>query len=332
MLGFNDTKVGDFQAISFDYNHKNGMFHFEYEKLKDDKNINDENVEKFVNEFYKKNFHSYPKFNEKNFFFQIIKDFSRDILSSIKGYFSKLKKINESSIFSYQTSKVLPILRFYIIKTFRAVIEKSINYDKIDENDNFAYMPLQFQPEASIDIQSYEFSNQFETARRIAMHLPSKMCLYVKDHPAMYGFRKKSYLKKFQSLPNVKLIDFRVPTQYVLKKSKILVAATGSTFFEAAILKKPAIILGSLGDVIKLPNIEKLINFNDLKKLVDKKLNQDLYTKEYELNLKKYIKAALISGFDKNYVQIWEKNIHPKNHEIDYIFEKLNNAIKLSIK
>ena len=112
MLGFNDTKVGDFQTISFDYNNKNGMFHFEYEKLKDDKNINDENVEKFVNEFYKKKFHSYPKFNEKNFFFQIIKDFSRDILSSIKGYFSKLKKINESSIFIYQTSKVLPILRF----------------------------------------------------------------------------------------------------------------------------------------------------------------------------------------------------------------------------
>ena len=106
MLGLNDTKVGDFQAISFDYNHENGMFHLEYEKLREDKNVNDENVEKFINEFYKNNFHSYPKFNDKNFFFQMLKDFLRDILVSIKGYFSRLKRINESNIFNYQTSKI----------------------------------------------------------------------------------------------------------------------------------------------------------------------------------------------------------------------------------
>ena len=52
-----------------------------------------------------------------------------------------------------------------------------------------------FNSEASIDIQSFKFSNQIETARQIAMRLPNKMCLYVKDHPLMFGFRKNLILK-----------------------------------------------------------------------------------------------------------------------------------------
>ena len=332
MIGLNDTKVGDIQAISYDYNHEDGIFHAEYEKIKNDIIKDDDMVKKFMNEFYNNKFYSYPKFNDKKFFLQLIKDFLRDIFYSLKGAFSKFKRINESKIFNHQTSKIMPIVRFYIFKILKALSERNIKYDKIKENESFAYMPLQFQPEASIDIQSSNFSNQFETARQIAMHLPSKMCLYVKDHPAMYGLRKKSFLIKLKSLPNVRLINFRTSTQDLLEKSKILIAATGSTFFEAALIKKPAIILGSLGDVIKLPNIEKLESFNQLKELVDKKLNQDFNTDEYNISLKRYIKAAIASGFDKNYVKIWEKNVIPKNNEIDYIFEKLNNVIKLSIK
>ena len=193
-------------------------------------------------------------------------------------------------------------------------------------------MPLQLQPEASMDIQSTKYSNQIETARQIAMNLPSNMCLYIKDHPAMYGLRKKTYLLKLKSLPNVRLINFRTPTKDILKKSKILISATGSTFFEAAIIRKPSIILGSLGDVIKLPNIEKLDEFKNLKKLIEKKINENLNTDEYTLNLKKYIKAVLLSGFNENYVRVWQKNTSLKEDQINYIFDKLNKAIKFNTK
>jgi len=332
MLGMNDTKVGDYQAISFDYNHTEGMFHLEYNKSNKENFINEEKIDNIINNFYESKFYSYSEFKDKNFLNQLFKDFSRDIFESIKSYFSKTKRLNESKLFKNQTKNILPTIFYYFIKINKVISEKNINYDTINNSDSFAYMPLQFQPEASIDIQSWKYSNQIETARQIAMRLPNKMCLYVKDHPAMYGLRNKSYLLKIKSLPNVKLIDFRVPTKDILNKSKILISATGSTFFEAAILRKPSILLGSLGDIAKLPNVEKLDGFDNLHDLIEKKLNQNFKTDEYINNLRKYIVSAISSGFDENYVRVWEKNVLPKDHEIDYIFNKINDCINFCIK
>ena len=332
MLGISDTKVGDYQAIYYDYNNEDGMFHYEHKKLINEKSINDEQINNIIDNFYQDNFHAYKKFNEKEFFSQLFRDFLRDVNASLKSYFNKLKRINESKLFNHQTNKIIPIIRYYIVMLFRAISEKKIKYDEIKNEEEFAYMPLQLQPEASMDIQSTKYSNQIETARQIAMNLPSNMCLYIKDHPAMYGLRKKTYLLKLKSLPNVRLINFRTPTKDILKKSKILISATGSTFFEAAIIRKPSIILGSLGDIIKLPNIEKLDEFKNLKKLIEKKIKENLNTDEYTLNLKKYIKAVLLSGFNENYVRVWQKNTSLKEDQINYIFDKLNKAIKFNTK
>ena len=329
MLGMNDTKVGDYQAISFDYNHTEGMFHLQYDKINEKNFLNENKINYIIDNFYESKFYSYSPFNINTFLKQLTRDFVRDILESLKSNFNKIKRINQSKIFVTQAKKLVPTVRFYIVKIFNIISERFIKYDEIKINDNFAYMPLQFQPEASIDIQSVNYSNQIETARQIAMRLPNKMCLYVKDHPAMYGLRKKSYLLKIKSLPNVKLIDFRISTKEILEKSKILISATGSTFFEAAILRKSSILLGSLGDIIKLPNVEKLDEFSNLQSMILKKLDEELNTTEYTFKLKKYIEAAIVSGFDENYVRVWEKNVQPKEEEINYIYQKLYDCINL---
>ena len=60
-------------------------------------------------------------------------------------------------------------------------------------------MPLQFQPEESIDVQAPRFNNMIELARQVAMSLPGDMTLIVKDHPGMFGFRNPKYLNKIKN-------------------------------------------------------------------------------------------------------------------------------------
>ena len=75
MIGMNDTKVGDYQAISFDYNHTEGMFHEEYNKINDKNLIDDHEVSSMIKNFYEKNFYSYNQYSNKVFFKTIIKRF-----------------------------------------------------------------------------------------------------------------------------------------------------------------------------------------------------------------------------------------------------------------
>ena len=81
-----------------------------------------------------------------------------------------------------------------------------------------------------------------ELARQVAMSLPN-MTLIVKDHPGMFGFRNPKYLNKIKNLPNVKLVDYSINPNEILKKTKIVIASTGTVLFEAAIRKVPAIQL-----------------------------------------------------------------------------------------
>ena len=88
MIGMNDTKVGDYQAISFDYNHTKGMFHEEYNKINYKNLTDDHEVSSMIKNFYEKNFYSYNQFSNKVFLKQLSKDFLRDFLESLKSYFS----------------------------------------------------------------------------------------------------------------------------------------------------------------------------------------------------------------------------------------------------
>ena len=168
----NDTKVGDYQAISFDYNHTEGMFHEEYNKINDKNLTDDHEVSSMIKNFYEKNFYSYNQYSNKVFLKQLSKDFLRDFLESLKSYFNRLNRINESKLFKSQTKRLIPRFRYYNKKLLNIIYESTIKYDEVEKKDDYAYMPLQFQPEASIDIQSFKFSNQIETARQIAMRLP----------------------------------------------------------------------------------------------------------------------------------------------------------------
>jgi len=188
-------------------------------------------------------------------------------------------------------------------------------------------MPLQFQPEENIDVVSSSYNNQIEVARQIAMNLPGDMTLAVKDHPQMYGLRSYKYLEKILKTPNVKLLDYDNASVSILKKSSILVAPTGTTFYEAALLKKPAVLLGALGTSKILPNTIQFTSYyslpDDINRLISLSKKWD---DSYDKKMLIIISAILKEGFDLNYRKIWEKNFI-SHSDLDSIVEKFREEI-----
>ncbi|MBI4138619.1 hypothetical protein HY479_00520 [Candidatus Uhrbacteria bacterium] len=198
------------------------------------------------------------------------------------------------------------ILRdFYAGKRYRRYAER-FPYVPLEQIGKCIYFPLQFQPEATIDVIAPYFSNQIETARLIAMSLPDDYTLVVKEHPEMVGLRPPSYLEKIARTPNVKLIDWRIPSDVVIKKADLIVSANSTTLAEAAFYNKPAIQLGNLGTTLKMPHVVKHSDVSTISTTIRERLRADLRTPDYERRLENFVAAAYDTGFDIPYVSVWE--------------------------
>ena len=125
-------------------------------------------------------------------------------------------------------------------------------------------------------------------------------------------------------LTNIKLINFRHETTDVLKRSSLLITATGSTIFEAAVLKKPCLQLGELGTTLKLPNVIKRDTNLSLNKQIRDTLRLNI-SENYEFFLRNFVFAGLKIGFDPYYRLIWEAN---KQGDLEKIYQIFFNEIK----
>jgi len=137
------------------------------------------------------------------------------------------------------------------------------------------------------------------------MSLPDDYVLAVKEHPAMLGLRPSSYLEKVARTVNVKLIDYRVPSEKILQKTDLIIAPNSTTFTEAAFYNKPAIQLGDLGTTLKLPNVFKHTDMTTLSVKIKEILAVNLKTAEYERRLENYVAAAYDTGFKYDFEGAW---------------------------
>lgn len=192
----------------------------------------------------------------------------------------------------------------YCHKIYRRFM-KNYKYSPLPKK--YVYLPLQFQPEAPIDVAAPYASNQIETARQIAMSLPDDYTLAVKEHPGMVGLRPPSYIEKIARTPNVKLIDYRLSSQTVIKNADLIISPNSTTLAEAAFLKKPAIQLGDLGTTLKLPNVVKHSDLTTLTRKIKDLLKLNLDTEEYERKLENYVAAVFDTQLPFDYLGLWEK-------------------------
>ncbi|MFC1625413.1 hypothetical protein ACFL1O_00885, partial [Patescibacteria group bacterium] len=175
-------------------------------------------------------------------------------------------------------------------------------YDQIDPNEDFAFFPLQLEPEVASMLFAPFYTDQLWLAEKIARSLPIHFKLYIKEHPAMFGYRPHCYYKKLKKIPNVKIIKPTTMSFSLIQKAKLVMTLTGSTGWEGLLLKKPVITFGTVF-YNDLPMVKNCKTIENLPYLVKKQLENFDYNEKTLINL---IAAVYKESADVDLVQLWD--------------------------
>lgn len=144
----------------------------------------------------------------------------------------------------------------------------------LDSIGDFAFYPMHFEPEVSLQVFGRPFQNQIELTRILALSLPVGMRLLVKEHPRSLGFRKEAYYRKLLSIPNIRLVDPFVPTIDIVRRARMVCVVSGSVGLEAMVLGKPLLVFGrTLYGLLPATMVHEAANLNALDREIADFLN-----------------------------------------------------------
>lgn len=255
----------------------------------------------------------------------------KNLFKSIKYFFTLTNNYHKNKEkFTYGMTDLHPG-KFYLYKMkerYRGWRGLQDLYSKPKEGEDFAFFPLHFEPELALLLLSPFYFDQLALIRCIARSLPVHFKLYVKEHPAMKNKRPRSYYEELVKIPNVRLIDPKVKSFELIKKTKLVTTITGTVGWEASLLGKPVITFGevfynSLSFVKRVHDIERL------PELMQEQLNNFAYDPE---EMKNFLAAAFQDAIHFNFFNLWYENdmntlIHDKGVKLfgDSLMKKYEN-------
>lgn len=177
-------------------------------------------------------------------------------------------------------------------------------YDEPKWNEPFAFYPLHYDPEIATLLLAPYNTDQAALILQIAQSLPFNYKLYVKEHPAMMGYRPRSFYKKIKKMPNVKLIRPEFKSFAIIEKAKIITTITGSAGWEALLFKKPVVTFGSVFYNI-LSGATRCTNLYELPTIIKEKLERHSYNEQEIVN---FISALLKESTPVDIIKLWSDN------------------------
>ena len=167
-----------------------------------------------------------------------------------------------------------------------------LGMEELAGQGDFAFYPMHFEPEVSLQVFGRPFQNQIEVVRNLALSLPVGTRLLVKEHPRSLGFRKESYYRRLLDIPNVRLVDPFMPTIEIVRRARLIAVVSGSVGLEAAIVGKPVLVLGQTPYTL-MPEtmVQQAGNLNCLSEQIESLMKQ---FRPDEDSLRRYV-AALLS-------------------------------------
>lgn len=327
MIAVIDSKVSGYSLFSQSFRADRGEFHNRVDALNQglDKSSNQQRARQYIKDFreqFKKP--TYADYFQKKTLARKIKDQLHPYLEILRWCRCKPSNVSKNTGITPDYRPPRIILRDHYCSQYYKKFMDNLDYFPLDKLKKFVYFPLQFQPEAIIDVISCHFSNQIETARQVAMSLPDDYTLVVKEHPNMIDKRPPSYIEKLIRATNIKLIDYRVPTAQVFKRTSLVVSPSSTTIAEAGFLRVPAIQLGNLGTTLKLPNVFKHTDITTLSAKIKQVLTADLTTPDYERRLENYVAAVYDAGFDFDYLGAY----HQGKGDFEQLWQIYKNEIE----
>lgn len=220
-------------------------------------------------------------------------------------------------------------LRDGIKRKLRNLRSMSDMYDTFDPTENYAFFPLQVEPELTLLVLAPFNSNQLGVIKNIARSLPVGYTLYVKEHPQMVMYRPRSYYRQLKKIPNVKLIHPAITGFEAMRDAKLVTTITGTAGWEAVLMKKPVI---TFGDIFynQFSFVKYCRAFEDLPRLVKEQLERFAYNEEEMLAFLGTIFEFSAKNIDLPY--LWEQETDPtkKRNGIEPLADLL--ARKLNLK
>ncbi len=204
-------------------------------------------------------------------------------------------------------------------------------YDAPNLEEEFAFFPMHLEPEISISLFAPFYTDQLWLIKQIARSLPIAHKLYVKEHPAMFGYRTRGFYKELKKIPNVKLINPALESFPITNGAKLIITINGTAGWEGVLLKKPVITFGNVFYNV-LPMVKKCTAIEDLPRIVREQLENFSHDEPALINL---IASIYKESADLNLVQIWdveggaemEKKKEVVTRFVDFLAQKLGLSL-----
>jgi hypothetical protein len=156
-----------------------------------------------------------------------------------------LQKVEIPQVSIYQHTK---------LNSFREALTKRRNISGWRFNDdhviklcsatNYFVYAAHFEPEASVSIRSFNFSDQLGLIKLISKLLPADCVLVVKEHRGNQGFRKPQFYRELSHHYNIVCASPKMNLRELVQGSKGVVTLTGRVGLEALIDDIPVIAFG----------------------------------------------------------------------------------------
>lgn len=236
--------------------------------------------------FYKKKVKEAPQLKKTNYLLATLtalldhrREFYNQYSNIKKNFFISNFELFLKQIKKYQRKKYLDKVALY----------------HVPDKTKFIFFPLHSQPEQTLSVRAQYYTNQLSLIKNIAQSIPIDYTLYVKEHYFMgilYKWRTKSYYDKLLEMPNVKLIHPSVPSSELYEKCDLVVTINGSATYESLLYRKPVIVFTDTSSMM-VPMVTKVLNLEDLPKIIREKLSLKNDTKQF----KQYFKAKMDESF-----------------------------------
>lgn len=179
------------------------------------------------------------------------------------------------------------------IRMFLNSLRMRMRYTPLDRLSEFIYFPFHVPADMALTIRSPEYFDQLSLVEYLLKIVPFPYMVAVKEHPAQIGAidatRLRNLMKKYD---NLVVINPGTNNYSLLNKCKLLVSINSKTGAEAAMLKKPTIVLGD-AFYKNSPLVEKVSSLADLKiKIID------------SLNNREHPHQSIVDRYFQN---IWDK-------------------------
>ncbi len=115
-----------------------------------------------------------------------------------------------------------------------------------DLERDYVYMPLNFQPEATTVPQAGGYADLVLTAELLHTTLPSKVLIYVKEHPRPSGPEKRTvdFYRDFAAIPRVQFVPRSFNTFVLREHCRAIATTAGTAGFEGPFRGKPVLLFG----------------------------------------------------------------------------------------